>query len=54
MQEQELVADEIIETTQIPARRVLSALTVLQVRGYLEELPGRRFKTLVLLRREEN
>lgn len=54
LQEREMVADELIETTQIPARRVLSALTVLQVRGYLEELPGRRFKALVLLRREEN
>ena len=43
------LADEIIEATQIPARRVLSALTVLQVRGYVEERPGKRFAALALL-----
>ena len=43
------LADEIIEATQIPARRVLSALTVLQVRGYVEERPGKRFVALALL-----
>lgn len=46
------LADEIIETTQIPARRVLSALTVLQVRGYVEEGQGKRFAALVLLNEE--
>ena len=43
------LADEIIEAAQIPARRVLSALTVLQVRGYVEERSGKRFAALVLL-----
>ena len=51
--EKEKLADEIIEATQIPARRVLSALTVLQVRGYAEERPGRRFAALVRLGSEE-
>ena len=47
------LADEIIEATQIPARRVLSALTVLQVRGYVEEGAGKRFSALALLKHEE-
>jgi DNA processing protein len=49
----EKLADEIIEATQIPARRVLSALTVLQVRGYVEEGRGKRFAATVLLRGSE-
>lgn len=53
LEQKERLADEIIEATQIPARRVLSALTVLQVRGYVEECPGRRFAALVLLGAEE-
>ena len=43
------MADEVIESTQIPARRVLSALTVLEVRGYVEERPGKRFAALARL-----
>ena len=42
-------ADELVELTQIPARRVLSALTMLQVDGAVEERPGRRFSSLVEL-----
>lgn len=42
-------ADELVELTQIPARRVLSALTMLQVQSAVEEKPGRRFSALVLL-----
>ncbi len=45
-----LTADELIDRTQIPARRVLSALTMLQVNGHVEELNGRRFRALVLLK----
>ena len=44
-----LSADEIVEKTQIPAKRVLSALTMLQVQGAVEEQPGRRFYALVEL-----
>jgi len=45
-----LVADQIIQITQIPARRVLSALTMLQIRGLVEEKQGRRFSAAVLLK----
>lgn len=44
-----LTADEIVERTQIPMKRALSALTILQVQGALEERPGRRFIALVEL-----
>jgi len=44
-----LAADEIVERTQIPTKRVLSALTMLQLQGALEERPGRRFYALVEL-----
>ena len=48
--EGEHTADELIDRTQIPARRVLSALTMLQINGYVEEKAGRRFRALVLLK----
>lgn len=38
-----LTADDIVGRTDIPARRVNTALTILQAQGYLKELPGRRF-----------
>ncbi len=41
--------DDLVEGTQIPARRILSALTMLQVRGQIEEGTGKRFSTLVEL-----
>ena len=44
-----LTADELVEKTQIPAKRVLSALTMLQVQGAVEERPGRRFVASVEL-----
>ena len=49
LMEKERNADELVELTQIPARRVLSALTMLQVDGAVEEHPGRRFSSLVEL-----
>ena len=45
-----LTADDLVDATQIPAKRVLSALTLLQVGGYVEERPGKRFCATVLLR----
>lgn len=45
-------ADELVEQTQIPARRVLSALTMLQIAGCVAEKPGRRFISLVELNEE--
>ena len=52
LEEKKLLADDLIELTQIPARRVLSALTMLQVQGYVAERPGRRFEALVWLKTE--
>lgn len=42
-------AEQLVERTQIPTRRVLSALTMLQVQGVVEEQAGRRFVALVTL-----
>ena len=42
-------ADDLVERTQIPARRVLSALTLLQVQGYVSEESGKRFRAAVKL-----
>ena len=42
-------ADELVELTQIPTRRILSALTMLQVQGIVEERAGRRFASCVEL-----
>ena len=44
-------ADDLVEATGIPARRVLSALTMLQVRQWVAEA-GRRFTTLVELKED--
>ncbi|NLF34538.1 MAG: hypothetical protein GX585_01075, partial [Clostridiales bacterium] len=45
-----LPVNELIERTQLAARRVLSALTLLQVGGFVAEGPGKRFTSSVLLR----
>ncbi len=47
--EKSRTADELVELTQIPTKRVLSALTMLQVQGAVEEAAGRRFSALVRL-----
>lgn len=47
--DQALTGDEIVEKTQIPMKRALSALTMLQLQGAVEERPGRRFYALVEL-----
>lgn len=49
IQRRSLTPDDISEQTQIPARRVLSALTMLQLRGLVEEKPGKRFFAAVIL-----
>jgi DNA processing protein len=41
--------DQIVDMTQITARRVMSALTMLQVQGAVEEQAGRRFSALIQL-----
>lgn len=45
-----LTADEICEAVQIPARRVSSALTMLQLEGFVAEKPGKRFYAQVILK----
>ena len=45
-----LLADQLIEETGLPARRVLSALTILQVDGYVTEEAGKRFSSHTDLR----
>lgn len=52
MQGKSCQADELVERTQIPARRVLSALTMLQIAGCVAEKPGKRFVCLVELTEE--
>lgn len=42
--------EEIIEATQIPARRATSAITMLQLAGFLTEEAGRRFAATVRIR----
>ncbi len=44
-------ADQLVDLTQIPTKRVLSALTMLQIQGAVEEHPGKRFSALVELER---
>ena len=45
-------ADEVVEQTQMSARRVLSALTILQVQGYLREESGKRYRLAARLKME--
>ena len=45
-------ADVLVDRTQIPARRGLSALTMLQVDGAAEQRPGGRYAPLVELEQE--
>lgn len=45
----ERTADQLVDLTQVPAKRVLSALTMLQIQAAVAEHPGRRFSALVEL-----
>ena len=47
-----MVADDLVERTQIPARRVMSAMTLLQIQGYVAEESGKRFRAAVKLKME--
>ena len=46
LEEGKRTPDELVELTGIPARRVLSALTLLQIQGHVMEHPGKRFEVL--------
>lgn len=50
--EKTLRVDDLVELTQLPARRVLSALTILQVQGYVAEESGKRFRAAGKLKME--
>ena len=52
IRDKEHTADEISDSAQIPARRVLSALTLLQVKDYVAETPEKRFRAKVRLKME--
>lgn len=52
MQGKTCQADDLVERTQIPTKRVLSALTMLQIAGCVAEKPGRRFVSLVEFKEE--
>ena len=41
--------DDLIEAAQIPARRILSALTMLEIDKYVLQLPGKRYARNVVL-----
>ena len=43
LQDGPLPADDVIDRCQLPAGRVLASMTLLEVRGYVRRLPGRRF-----------
>lgn len=47
-----LNVDDLVEQTQIPARRILSALTILQIHGLAAEAGGNRFGAAVRLKME--
>ena len=48
--EEAMQADDVIELTELTARRVLSALTVLVMDGFAEEESGKRFRRTVELK----
>ncbi|MDD6159561.1 MAG: DNA-processing protein DprA [Oscillospiraceae bacterium] len=50
--EKAMRSDDLIEASQIPARRVLSALTILQVQGYVAQEKGNLFRAAVRLKME--
>jgi predicted Rossmann fold nucleotide-binding protein DprA/Smf involved in DNA uptake len=41
-----MTGDSLIEHTELPARRVLSALTILTLRGLVEEVGGKYHPTI--------
>lgn len=44
-----MLVDDLIEAAQIPARRILSALTMLEIDNYVLQLPGKRYARNVVL-----
>ena len=51
--ERTMQVDDIIAETEIPARRVLSALTMLELDGVVEQSSGKRFALAVTVTGQE-
>ena len=49
LNEEPQLVDDLIELTEIPARRVLSALTVLELENLVTQYPGKRYTRAVTL-----
>ena len=43
--------DELTSSTGLPANRVIAAATLLQIRGYISQLPGGRFKLIATFKK---
>ena len=52
LQDGPLSSEELSEAAQVPPRRALSALTMLQLQGYVGEASGKRFQALFWVKRE--
>ena len=47
--EEPMLVDDLVEESGIPVRRVLSALTMLEINGYVFQAPGKRYARTVTL-----
>ena len=47
--EEPMLVDDLVEESGIPVRRVLSALTMLEIDGYVSQAPGKRYARTVTL-----
>ena len=47
--EEPMLVDDLVEESGIPVRRVLSALTMLEIDGYVSQAPGKRYTRTVTL-----
>ena len=47
--EEPMLVDDLVEASGIPVRRVLSALTMLEIDGYVFQAPGKRYARTVTL-----
>ena len=47
--EEPMLVDDLVEVSGIPVRRVLSALTMLEIDGYVSQAPGKRYARTVTL-----
>ncbi|MCD7928198.1 MAG: hypothetical protein LUF80_04975, partial [Oscillospiraceae bacterium] len=50
LEQGEQTAQQLVELIQLPARRVLSAITVLQMRGYVDQGGGGRLRAKAVIR----